>query len=118
MKRLESFAHIAMGFFADFLPFGGLLLHLREWRKLPPENERYPVFLIEKVDRPGVKWRGTPVMSSCGDIEGCDTYWSKVRTLDTLRDLWEYQVGKTIVWFVSHGLAVWAGIEIGRRVVG
>ena len=111
-KKLESAAHIAMGFVAGLLNLG-LLLHLREWRQLPPANNEYPVLHIAKPEGDEERTHPKARFGSPGCIF-LIPYWSKVRTLDTLRDLWEYQLGQTVSWF----LVLWAGIEIGRRLVG
>jgi len=90
-----------MGFFAELLGLR-LLLDLREWRQLPPENDRYPVRWISYWDlRDG--YRKARRTSSFGG----DEYWSRARVEDMLTDMWYYSVGQTIGWWVRTGVIVW-----------
>ncbi len=106
MKRLESIAHIAMGLGAALVGLG-LLLHRREWRQLPPENDANPVLWI--------KLRGAQHSWSVSHnpFGGGDQYWSKARVMDTLRDLREYQIGATIAWPCVLGAGIAIGLALG-----
>lgn len=85
-KRVESAAHIGMGFFAAFL-FIGLLLHYRERWQLPPENDAHPViWLISRILTYEVGF---------DDTDGGEEYWAKVRVMDMMNDSREYWIGYT-----------------------
>ena len=88
-KKLESFAHILMGFGAGLVNLR-LLLTLREWKQLPPENDKHPV----------QHWNG-------------EEYWSAIRVIDILTDSREYDIGVTASWFVVLGVGVLIGRMIG-----
>ena len=119
-EPLEPWAHRAMGFGAMLLNLR-LLLTRREFKQLPPENDRYPVLYVEKdidddKDEPG-EWRVLPTWTGYEQwvfgrppIE----YWATPRVMDTLNDSREYDQGGTCGWFVLVAACVGLGYCIGR----
>lgn len=103
-KRLESAAHIAMGFGAELLNLG-LLLERRERRQLPPENDEYPVVWVDPGSHATRAYRG----SITPPAKHMHEYWSKARIMDTLDDSREYLIGQTVAWFAVVGAAFAAG---------
>ena len=104
--RNEPTWHRLLGFAAGFIPGGMWLLHRREINQLPPENDRYPVMLIEQIGPASheIRWRATPVFPCVEDVIDCDTYWAKPRVMDTLNDLREKVEGLAFAWpFVAGG---------------
>ena len=84
MKKVESVLHVLMGFFCGLVGLH-LLLTWREFKQLPPENDRYPVI----------------------ETSGGDEYWAKARVMDTLQDSMEYVVGYTTATFTHLAIIVW-----------
>ena len=84
-KPLEPTLHRLMGFGAGLLNLR-LLLTRREFKQLPPENDKHPV----------QHWNG-------------EEYWSKVRVMDTLTDSRDYDIGGTAAYFVVLGIGVLIG---------
>jgi len=83
----ESFLHVLMGFIFGLLGLH-ILLTIREFKQLPPENDKYPVVFIDPHDGPGITLPNT--------IE----YWAKPRVMDTLYDTQEYVIGYTIAHII------------------
>jgi len=75
MKTFESFLHVLMGFILGLLGLH-ILLTIREYRQLPPENDKYPVVFLQ-----------------------IDEYWSKSRVMDTLNDSREYVIGYMLAYW-------------------
>ena len=94
LEPLEQFAHFWMGFGAR-LTFLDYLLWRREWRKLPPENDRYPV-----------KWLS---LSDEGDGRSFvgEEYWAATRVLDMMTDMRWYTIGGTVADVFRAGLVAW-----------
>lgn len=108
MKKLESFAHVMMGFGAGLVNLR-LLLNMRELNQLPPENDKNPVLWIPYIGEKNWDW----CKAFRGSAYGGKEYWSKERVMDTLHDSWEYRVGETIAWFFVLG----GGIAIGKYLL-
>jgi len=101
----ERAGHIGLGFVSGLLPLY-LLMWLREWRQLPPENDRYPVFVFTEdtiLTASGGKTMPWPIETE---------YWAAPRVRDTLTDLRDKMIGFTVAWFfvLSSGIAIGWGI--------
>ena len=108
MKKVESVLHVIMGFFATILNLR-LLLTLREYKQLPPENDKNPVVWIN-CEKRGRDWDWCKAWLGSG--YGGKEYWSKERVMDTLKDSLEYDIGATLGWFVVFLLGVLFGIKL------
>jgi hypothetical protein len=108
MKKVESVLHVLMGFFCGLVGLH-LLLTWREYRQLPPENNRYPLaFLLKSNHRS--KTSSMAYFHSCPDQktpENWGEYWSKVRVMDTLQDSMEYVIGYTAATVTHLAIIVW-----------
>jgi len=92
-----------------------LLVIRREFKQLPPENDKYPIMYV-------IRTAGGLFMlcASAADLHNdgwndddsvtITEYWAKPRVMDTLGDLWDNHIGYTIAWFSVLG----AGIAIGK----
>lgn len=103
-KPIEPWLHRLMGFCA-MLANLRLLLDLREYKQLPPENDRFPVVWVDPTTKATRAYTGslnppTPDM---------DEYWPAARAMDTLDDLNQYSQGGTVAWPFVFG----AGVVIG-----
>jgi hypothetical protein len=105
LKKLESIAHIALGFVAGIMNLRLLLTH-RERNQLPPENDANPLLWVPYLGKSNWDW----VKAFKGGAYGGKEYWGKERVMDTLNDSREYDIGGTIAWFVVLG----GGIAIGK----
>ena len=111
-KPYEPFLHRAMGFLA-MLTNTRLLLTRREMKQLPPENDDYPVMLIEgRVATPIENYKEN--LGVCRKIKGARLYWSEVRVMDTLNDSREYDEGGTVGWFVLVCASMLLGAMLHR----
>lgn len=108
MKIFELVLHVIMGFIATIFNLR-LLLTLREYKQLPPENDKNPVVYISSIRHgEGWSWCKAWLRSSYGGKE----YWAKDRVMDTLRDSLEYDIGSTLGWFVVFSLGVLFGMNL------
>ena len=107
MKTFESVLHVIMGFFASIFNLR-LLLTLREYKQLPPENDKNPVVYITTIRTKDWDWCKAWLRSSYGGKE----YWAKERVMDTLKDSLEYDIGASLGWFVVFSLGVLFGMNL------
>lgn len=82
-KWVEDVGHVAIG----FIPGAGII---REYRQLPPENDRHPVVFFMGLGR-----------------AEAEDYWSSSRVLDMMRDLAGYAVGDVVRTSVLVSLLIW-----------
>tara|TARA_R110000823_G_scaffold315445_1_gene447619 strand:+ start:1053 stop:1379 length:327 start_codon:yes stop_codon:yes gene_type:complete len=108
MKTFESVLHVIMGFIATIFNLR-LLLTLREYKQLPPENNKNPVIWVD-VDIVGNDWDWCKAW--LGSAYGGKEYWSKERVMDTLKDSLEYDIGASLGWFVVFSLGVLLGMNL------
>jgi hypothetical protein len=101
LSMLESVAHVLMGYFAGLVGLH-LLLTWREYRQLPPENDRFPV-----------RWINLPAMNGMRPAReyrvdsAHKEYWPKARVMDTLNDSREYVIGYTLATLTHLAVIVW-----------
>ena len=106
LMRLESVAHVLMGYFAGLVGLH-LLLTWREFGQLPPENDRYPVRYISTL----LSGEWTKAWFTQGYDPGAEEYWPKVRVMDTLQDSMEYVVGYSTATMTHLALIIWLAMR-------
>jgi len=105
MKFVESILHIMLGFVCTIFNLR-LLLTWREYRQLPPRNDKNPVMWIG-MSGSGKNWDWCKAWFGSG--YGGKEYWSKERVMDTMNDIREYDIGSTLAWFVVFFMGVFIG---------
>ena len=105
-KRYEPTLHRLLGLVASAIPGGVLLVYwIRELKRLPPENDRYPVAWLDPETHSMRCYTGSITLPT----RYMDEYWSKARVMDLLNDTKEYLQGAAFGWLIPLGLGVLIG---------